>query len=144
MGARRGAGRAFRFRDPFDHSSAAGGGEPSAHDQDIGVGDGARLRFALIKSYGSGAAVQQRLINLPIAGSVRVSVNGVEMSQFTLDGEGAVTLAHAPAVGATVRAGYVYDVPVRFAEDRLEVSRATYLAGELASVPLVEVRSPWG
>jgi hypothetical protein len=29
---------------------------------------------------------------------------------------------------------------VRFAEDRLEISRATFLAGEAASVPLVELR----
>jgi hypothetical protein len=32
---------------------------------------------------------------------------------------------------------------VRFADDRLEVSRATFLAGEIASVPLIEVRAPW-
>jgi phage portal protein BeeE len=30
--------------------------------------------------------------------------------------------------------------PERFAEDRLTVSRATYLAGAAASVPLVEIR----
>jgi len=29
---------------------------------------------------------------------------------------------------------------VRFAEDRLDVSRATFLAGEAPSVPLIEVR----
>jgi uncharacterized protein (TIGR02217 family) len=39
-----------------------------------------------------------------------------------------------------VRAGYRFDVPVRFAEDRLSLSRATFAAGEAASVPLVEVR----
>jgi len=42
-----------------------------------------------------------------------------------------------------VRAGFLFDVAVRFADDRLEVSRATFLAGEMASVPLVEVRAPW-
>lgn len=142
--ARRGAARAFRFRDPLDHSSAADGGTPSAADQWIGTGDGARLRFPLVKRYGSGAVVQSRSISLPVAGSVRVSVNGAEQSQFTLDSEGAVTLGSAPAMGAVVRAGYLFDVPVRFADDRLEVSHATHRAGELASVPLIEVRSPWG
>jgi len=39
-----------------------------------------------------------------------------------------------------VRASFVFDVPVRFADDRLQVSRATFLAGALASVPLVEIR----
>ena len=43
----------------------------------------------------------------------------------------------APAAGVAVRAGFLFDVPVRFAEDRLEASRATFLAGEVASVPLM-------
>jgi hypothetical protein len=39
-----------------------------------------------------------------------------------------------------VSASFVFDVPVRFAEDRLSVSRATFLAGAAPSVPLVEIR----
>jgi len=39
-----------------------------------------------------------------------------------------------------VRAGYRFDVPVRFAEDRLSLSLATFAAGEAPSVPLIEVR----
>jgi uncharacterized protein (TIGR02217 family) len=39
-----------------------------------------------------------------------------------------------------VRAGYRFDVPVRFADDRLTFSRASFQAGEVASVPLVEIR----
>lgn len=56
---------------------------------------------------------------------------------------GEILLDVAPASGVAVRAGYLFDVPVRFADDRLEVNRATFLAGEMASVPLVEVRAPW-
>ncbi|MGI4732484.1 MAG: DUF2460 domain-containing protein [Janthinobacterium lividum] len=37
-------------------------------------------------------------------------------------------------------ASFAFDVPVRFAEDRLSVSRATYLAGQATSVPLIEIR----
>jgi uncharacterized protein (TIGR02217 family) len=141
--ARRGAARAFRFRDPFDNGSAADGGLPAADDQMLGVGDGSRRQFALVKHYGSGDAVQVRAIRLPVAGSVRVSVDGVETGAFVVTGEGEVLLDAAPAAGIAVRAGFRFDVPVRFAEDRLEVSRATFLAGEMASVPLVEVRAPW-
>lgn len=141
--ARRGAARAFRFRDPFDGSSAADDGLPTASDQMLGVGDGARRQFALVKRYGAGDAEQVRNIRLPVEGSVRVSVDGLETAAFLLTDEGEVLLDVAPAVGAAVRAGFLFDVPVRFAEDRLEVSRATFLAGELASVPLVEVRAPW-
>ena len=46
----------------------------------------------------------------------------------------------APAAGAAITAGFLFDVPVRFAEDRIEVNRATFLAGEAPSVPLIEVR----
>lgn len=140
--ARRGAARAFRFRDPFDCSSAADGGLPAAADQVLGVGDGSRRQFALVKRYGAGDAEQVRAIALPVEGSVRVSVDGLETAAFSVS-EGGVLLDAAPGAGAVVRAGYLFDVPVRFAEDRLEASRATYLAGELASVPLVEVRAPW-
>ena len=141
--ARRGAARAFRFRDPFDHSSAGDGGLPGAGDQWLGNGDGSRRQFALMKRYGTGEAVQVRSIRLPVAGSVRVSIDGIETAAFAVTGDGAIMLDTAPGPGIAVRAGYLFDVPVRFAEDRLEVSRATFLAGELASVPLVEVRAPW-
>lgn len=140
--ARRGAARAFRFRDPFDASSAADGGLPTAGDQMLGVGDGVRRQFALVKRYGAGDAEQVRNLRLPVESSVRVSVDGLETAAFSIvDGE--VLLDIAPAVGVAVRAGFLFDVPVRFADDRLEVSRATFLAGEMASVPLVEVRAPW-
>ena len=141
--ARRGAARAFRFRDPFDHSSAENGAMPAANDQWLGIGDGSRRQFALVKRYGAGDAVQERSIRLPVEGSVRVSVDGAETAGFAVTAEGEVLLDAAPAMGAAVRAGFLFDVAVRFAEDRLEVSRATFLAGEMASVPLVEVRAPW-
>lgn len=141
--ARRGAARAFRFRDPFDGSSAADGGPPTAADQMLGVGDGARRQFALVKRYGAGDSEQVRRVSLPVEGSVRVSVDGLETAGFQVTDEGEVLLDDAPTVGVAVRAGFLFDVPVRFADDRLEVSRATFLAGEMASVPLVEVRAPW-
>ncbi|HRE35474.1 MAG TPA: DUF2460 domain-containing protein, partial [Sphingopyxis terrae] len=141
--ARRGAARAFRFRDPFDHASAGDGGAPEPGDQLLGEGDGETRLFALVKHYGVGDAEQERAIRLPVAGSVRVAVGGVETAAFSVTNEGAVLLDEAPAAGAVVTAGFLFDVPVRFADDRLEVSRATFLAGEIASVPLIEVRAPW-
>jgi len=141
--ARRGAARAFRFRDPFDHSSAESGAMPAANDQWLGIGDGSRRQFALVKRYGAGDAVQERGIRLPVEGSLRVSVDGVETAAFAMTADGEVLLDAAPAMGTAVRAGFLFDVAVRFAEDRLEVSCATFLAGECASVPLVEVRAPW-
>lgn len=135
--ARRGAAAAFRFHDPFDHSSNSMTGPPGAADQLLGLGDGARTEFALVKRYEG----QERRITRPVAGSVRVSVAGVEQAGgWTLAPLGLVRFDAPPAAGAEVRAGFRFDVPVRFAEDRLQVSRATFEAGEAASVPLVEVR----
>ena len=51
-----------------------------------------------------------------------------------------MTLDAAPATGAVVTAGFAFDVPVRFAEDTLSVSRSTFLAGAAPSVPLIELR----
>ena len=136
--ARRGPAVGFRFRDPFDNSSNGMSGSPTATDQAIGTGDGVTDRFSLVKSYGSG---EQRRITRPVSGSVRVAVAGSEMATgWTLEGNGVVQFASAPAAGASITAGYLFDVPVRFAEDRIEVNRATFLAGEAPSVPLVEVR----
>ncbi len=138
--ARRGAARAFRFRDPFDASS--GGGETSTPlDQSLGLGDGSATSFPLVKRYGEGDEAQVRRITRPVAGSVRVAVGGVEAATgWSLLPGGVVSFEAAPAVGAEVTAGFLFDVPVRFAEDMLEVSRATFLAGEAPAVPLIEVR----
>lgn len=134
--ARRGPGQAFRFRDPLDDSSGRGTDDPTPFDQLVGTGDGAATRFPLVKLYGDVA----RRITRPVAGTVRVAVAGAETSAFSPAPLGIVVLDTAPPAGARVTAGFRFDVPVRFAEDRLEVSRATFRAGEAASVPLIEVR----
>lgn len=71
---------------------------------------------------------------------MRVAVGGVETAGFTLAAGGYVVLDTAPGVGVGVSAGFLFDVPVRFAEDTLSVNRATFLAGGATSVPLIEVR----
>ena len=137
--ARRGRARAFRFRDPFDDSSRGMTGEPTALDQLIGTGDGIATRFQIIKHY-DGLA---REILLPVAGSVTIAVDGiVQPLGWSLDARGGVVFAVAPATDAVITAGYRFDVPVRFAEDQLSVSRATFRAGEAVSVPLVETGLP--
>ncbi|WP_084582263.1 DUF2460 domain-containing protein [Sphingomonas azotifigens] len=125
--ARMGPARGFRLRDPFDFQ---------ATDELLGMGDGATARFQLVKTYGESV----RRITRPVAGTVAIKLNGVATTAFTLGVGGAVTLAVAPAAGGRVTASFLFDVPVRFAEDQLRVSRATFLAGVAASVPLVEIR----
>jgi len=139
--ARRGAARGFRFRDPFDDSSAGMTGASGWADMVLGTGDGVATRFPLVKRYGAGDEAEVRRITRPIAGSVRVGVAGAErLAGWTLEPGGVVQFLAAPAAGATVTAGFRFEVPVRFAEDRLEVSLAAVTAGEAPSVPMVELR----
>ena len=51
-----------------------------------------------------------------------------------------IDFATAPVAGATVTAGFHFDVPVRFAEDSLAVDAGQWQAGEAPSVPLIEIR----
>jgi len=134
--ARRGRLYGFRFRDFADFKSCAPGAAVSATDQTIGTGDGEAAAFQLVKDYGGLA----REIQKPVAGSVRLAVDGVEVG-FALDeAAGVVTLASAPGAGAVVTAGFEFDTPVRFDADRIEVTLETFEAGRMAAVPLIEVR----
>ncbi|EPR16548.1 hypothetical protein M527_20945 [Sphingobium indicum IP26] len=139
--ARRGAARGFRFSDPYDDRSCAMGEAPGPLDQRLGLGDGVRAEFPLQRFYGAGEEAQARRITRPVAGTIRVAVDGVEMAGgWSHAGLGVIAFDVAPAEGAVLTAGFRFDVPVRFAEDRLDINRATFAAGEAPSVPLVEIR----
>ena len=125
--ARLGPARGFRLRDPFDSIGT---------DEAIGTGDGTTRRFALVRHYGD----QAQRITRPVAGSVSVTVAGRGVTGFVVEPGGWLLLDTAPADGAGIAASFTFDVPVRFAEDRLSVTLAGFQAGAAASVPLVEVR----
>lgn len=143
---RRGRLYGFRWRDRLDHSSAAPGAAVSATDQPIGTGDAATSVFQIVKSYGSAYAPYQRTIAKPVAGSVRVAIDGSEASaggEFTVDettGLVSFLAGHVPAVGAAITAGFLFDVPVRFDTDYLEVDLSAFAAGAIPKIPLVEIR----
>jgi uncharacterized protein (TIGR02217 family) len=138
---RRGRLHGFRFRDRLDHASAPAGAAPSPTDQPIGTGDGDRLVFALVKAYGTGESAYVRPVVKPVAGSVRVAVAGVESTAFACDATtGLVTFDTAPPPGAAITAGFVFDVPVRFDTDRLDVNLTSFAAGDIPSIPLIEIR----
>ena len=142
--ARQGQLFGFRWKDWTDYRSGPPGHMPEATDQVIGTGDGQTAAFALVKSYRSGAAEVLRPVAKPVAGSVQVALHGAvqrEGVDFEVDtATGLVTFAVPPSVGMVVSAGYEFDVPVRFDTDRISVSLASFRAGEVPSVPVVEVR----
>lgn len=138
--ARRGQARGFRLRDPSDFSSNGMTGTPTPADQVIGTGDGATSHFALVKHYGESVDAQRRRITRPRSETLRVSINGAETGDFALEARGIVAFTNAPPAGSIIRAGFLFDVPVRFAEDSINISGAEFAAGEAPSVPLVELR----
>ncbi len=143
---RRGRLYGFRWRDRLDHSSAAPQAAIAATDQVIGTGDGTTAMFQLAKTYGGAYAPYARPVAKPVPGSVLVAVAGVEQAAgtaFTCDTTtGLVTFltGHVPAAGAAVTAGFLFDVPVRFDSDYLEVDLSAFAAGAIPKIPLVEIK----
>jgi uncharacterized protein (TIGR02217 family) len=132
----------FRFRDFSDLNSCRPLGTPTAFDQSIGAGDGTTKTFQLQKTYGDAAATWVRTIKKPVAGSVLVGKGGVAQSSgWTVDTTtGIVTFTTAPALGAAITAGFVFDVPVRFDTDQITVNLDNFRAGDIPTIPLVEIR----
>jgi uncharacterized protein (TIGR02217 family) len=145
--ARRGRLHGFRFHDRLDHASGAPGAAPTALDQPIGIGAGGSgpQTLQLVKRYGEGPEAFVRPIAKPVAGSVLVAANGTALLEgldFAVDAAtGLVTFpaGRAPAAGAPVTAGFRFHVPVRFDTDRLEIDLASFEAGAIPAVPLVEI-----
>jgi uncharacterized protein (TIGR02217 family) len=134
--ARRGRLFGFRFKDFTDFKSAPA---VSATDQPLGTGDGAATAFQLAKVYASGPASWTRTIAKPVAGTVRAAVAAAELP-FTVDTTtGIVTFAAPPPLGAAITAGFEFDTPVRFDTERLAIDLASFEAGEVPSIPIVEV-----
>ena len=112
-------------------------------DQVLGKGDGINAAFQLVKRYGD----YVRPITKAQGGSVRAAVNGVEKME-TLDfvvelvtGTLIFQPGKIPPSGAVVTAGFGFDVPARFDTDRLTISIKSFKAGEIPSIPIIEVKA---
>lgn len=142
--ARRGQMHGFRWKDWSDFKSSLPSRDVSAEDQVIGYGDGVRRVFALLKRYEAGPEPYDRPITKPVAGTVVMALageqrqEGVDWIVNTVTGE--VAFEVPPDLGVAVSAGFEFDVPVRFDTDRIAVSVASFQAGEVPDVPVVEVR----
>ena len=140
--ARNGRLHGFRYKDWADYKSALPSQANTATDQQIGTGTGSTQTFQLTKRYTSGAQTWVRTITKPVAGTVRVALGMVEqMSGWTVDTTtGLITFTAAPAGGVIVRAGFEFDVPVRFDSDTLDVTLDFERLGSITSIPMLEIR----
>ena len=140
--ARNGRLHGFRYKDWADYKSALPSQAISPTDQQIGTGTGSLQTFQLAKRYTSGAQTWVRTVAKPVSGTVRVALGLVEqMSGWTVDTTtGVVTFTTAPANSVIVRAGFEFDVPVRFDSDTLDVTLDFERLGSITSIPLLEIR----
>lgn len=152
----RGPLHTFPWRDPLDFASCslvAPNTEPispypfNGLNQLIGTGDGSTTEFQLVKTYQrakntGGYQEFTRTITLPVLSSVIVTVGGGEVTNYTVSRPGGViTFDTAPLNGEIIKAGYLFDVEVRFESDEAfdGIVQAIGLGG-FADITLIETR----
>jgi len=140
----RGQGHMFLFKNWLDYKSAHGDQKTvstSANDQVIATATAGQTQFQLIMTYTVGGGSLVKTIYKPKAGTLKVSVNGVEeFSGWTMNATtGVITRSPGLAGSDVVRAGFEYYHPVRFASDDFDPSFIAWQAGEV-SIQVEEVR----
>lgn len=142
--ARQGQMYGFRWKDWSDFKSARATRDLDFADQELALGDGETRAFQLKKTYRSGDFAYVRPISKPVLGTVRVGVEQDEMREgvdYEVDvTTGIVTFSHPPDPAMQITAGFEFDVPVRFDTDSIQTSVASFKAGDVPNVPIVEVR----
>lgn len=149
----RGPVHTWPFRDPLDFASVAllaPNTVPAVTglDQVCGTGDGFSLVFQLKKTYTRGVQTYTRDIFHPVVSTTIVTVAGADPATFspamtyTVDRlTGEIEFSYAPSPGQIIRAGYLYDVEVRFeADDSFDGVVRTFGLGGFADLTFVEVR----
>lgn len=83
----------------------------------------------------------------PVVGTVSVAVAGMTKtigSQVLLDpvtGLLEFQGGHIPQSDEVVTAGFIYDTPTRFEADHLDINLLHFEAGQVPSIPLIEIIS---
>ena len=134
----------FRWKDWSDFRSCKPSLDISALDQNLGTGDGTQTAFQIMKTYRSGEYEYARPISKPVSGTVQLAVAGIAVeaaANYSIDyGSGVISFVEPPAQGQDVTAGFEFDVPVRFDTSSIQTSVASFQAGEIPTVPIIEVR----
>lgn len=131
--ARKGRADGFRFKDWTDFQAV---------DQLLGVADGEKTGFQLVKRYTSGTTYEIRTITKPVAGTVQVYINDnlQSTSSYSVNvTNGMISFATAPLSGA-ITADFEFDVPVRFDTDRLAATIESYGVHSWNDIPIIELK----
>jgi uncharacterized protein (TIGR02217 family) len=131
----------FRYKDHLDYKSCDIDGTVNSSDCVISSASNSTA-VQLYKTYVQGSYTRSRKILKPVVGSVLVSVNGSALTtaQFTVDSTlGVVNISAGYSTGVVIKAGFEFDVPVRFNTDTLSVNMEDYKVGA-AQCPLIELK----
>lgn len=143
--ARHGVANAFRFKDHQDFTTATNGRDAHVNvDVLIGTGDASKTSFQLVKKYTSGPTTRNRTITKPVANTLKIAFDGVDQpSGWSVNTTtGVVTFTSAPGAGVEIKAGFEFDVPVRFGEEVdsvLSMAYDSFGSGSILNIPLIEV-----
>lgn len=125
------------------------GSATTSADQLIGTGDGSTADYQLIKRYTDAAGTLTRNITRPISGTVKVQVNGSDLTEgvdYTVNyTTGVVTLASAPTAGHLVKAGFDFYFPVMFgpgADASFREQPDGMLQSGMGAIDLIELLQP--
>lgn len=137
--ARQGAAHSFRFKDWADYQVGSPG-----NPVQFATGDGSTTVFQARKPYTSGGITYFRDLTKLVSGTVSVYVNGAiqtPTTDYTVDLQtGLITFVAAPTNTHPIALICEFDVPVRFAQDHLDVSMETFDAGSMPNIAIIEVR----
>jgi uncharacterized protein (TIGR02217 family) len=144
--ARQGPVNGFRYKDWLDFTTGVNHtGQHSATDYQIGLGDGSTTTFQLVKKYTSGAYTKTRTITKPVEGTVLIAFDGAtQESGWSVDTTtGIITFTSAPDEDVVITAGFKFDTPVIFADDKVleNMSIDSFKTGSVNSISLVELKA---
>ena len=128
--ARRGSRFSFLLKDFADYSVSK---------QSIGVGDGSRREFQLYKAYHDEKYPYIRKITRVRENSLKIFLEGREISDWQLKDKGIIALRHPPEEGLELLASFEFYIVVRFSEDSFDYKLRADGTIEILNVSLVEV-----
>ena len=131
----------FRYKDHLDYKSCDIDGTVNSSDCIISTSMTSSV-LQLYKTYVQGSYTRSRKILKPVIGTVLVSINGSALTtaEFSVDSTlGTITVLGAYSTGTVAKAGFEFDVPVRFNTDTLSVNMEDYKVGA-AQCPLIELK----
>jgi uncharacterized protein (TIGR02217 family) len=127
----RGKAIGFRFKDWLDYK---------IENQQIAISDGEVYDFQLIKSYVFADHLEVRSILKPVAGTVKIYIDGKEIFPKIEVHSGLVKFKSPPKKGAIISVDAEFDMPVRFDIDHLPAFIENYGVYSHHEIPLVEIK----